>query len=59
MGGKKLNLNTFALSSNSHIQNMERTIVQKPAEKAFVLYPGGTGAMWTRDATYYLYEILI
>jgi len=45
MGGKKLNLNTFALSSNSHIQNMERTIVQKPAEKAFVLYPGGTGAM--------------
>jgi hypothetical protein len=37
---------------------MERTIVQKPAEAAFVLYPGGTGAMRTRNATYYLYEIL-
>jgi hypothetical protein len=37
---------------------MERIIVQKPAEAAFVLYPGGTGALRTRDATYYLYEIL-
>jgi hypothetical protein len=45
MGEKKrLNLNTFAVPSNSHIQNIERTIVQKPAEAAFVLYPGGTGA---------------
>jgi hypothetical protein len=40
-----LNLNTFVLPSNSHIQNLERIIVQKPTEAAFVLYPGGTGAM--------------
>ena len=34
MNGKIiLNLNTFALPSNSHIQNMERIIVQKPAER--------------------------
>jgi hypothetical protein len=28
-------LNTFALPSNSHIQNMERIIVQKPTKAAF------------------------
>ena len=36
----------------------EKNNCKKSAEEAFVLYPGGTGAMWTRDATCYLYEIL-
>jgi hypothetical protein len=32
-----LNFNIFALPSNSHIQNMERIIAQKPAERDYFI----------------------